>query len=74
MGHALLLFAVTEGEEASKAPFYLAGGLLAVFAVAVAALGIARHDFPSSAGTARGVIALCATLVVAAMATAVLTS
>jgi hypothetical protein len=74
MGHALLLFAATGGEAASETPFYLAGGLLVAFAVAIAALGITRHDFPSSSGAARGVVALCAALVLATMATAVLTS
>jgi hypothetical protein len=72
---AILTFAAAEaGAESSKTPFYVVGGLLAVFAVAVASLGITREDFPSSQGAARGVMALAAVLVVATMASAVLTA
>ena len=71
---ALLLAAVEEGVEPSKTPFYLAGGLLVLFALLVAAFGVVRHDFPSSRGAATGVMALGALLVLATMATAVLTS
>ena len=70
---ALLTFAAeAAGEESSKAPFYIAGSLLALWAVAISALGISRNaDFPS-AGAARGVMGVSAVLVVAAMATAVI--
>ena len=68
------LFAATEGEEPSKTLFYVAGGVLAVFAVVISALGISRiGTFPSSTGQARGVIGLAALFVLAAMAAAVLT-
>jgi len=71
---AVLTFAATEGAEPSKAAFYAAGLALTVFAVLVASLGIVRHDFPASRGAARGVMTLGALLVVATMASAVLTS
>ncbi len=75
MLHALtVVFASTEGEESSKTLFYLAGGVLAVFAVAISALGISRiGTFPASVGQARGVIGLAAVLVLAAMAAAIIT-
>ena len=76
MLHTLtLVFASTEGEESSKALFYLAGGVLAVFAVAISALGISRiGSFPANRGQARGVIGLAALLVLAAMASAIITA
>jgi membrane protein YdbS with pleckstrin-like domain len=74
MVHALLVLASTAGEEeASKAAFYIAGSVLAVFAVLVSAVGIRQTNFAESESTARGVMALCALLVVAAAATAVIT-
>ena len=75
MLHALtLVFAATEGEESSKSLFYLAGGLLAVFAVVISAIGIKGIDsFPKSKGQARGVIGLAAVLVLFAAASAIVT-
>jgi hypothetical protein len=70
----LLLTAAETGEETSKTPFYVAGIALTVFAVIVSAIGIRAHGhWPGSAGTARAVMGLCAVLVAATMATAVLT-
>ena len=44
MLHALtIVFASAEGEESSKTLFYIAGGLLAVFAVVISAIGITPH-------------------------------
>lgn len=74
MLESLLILAAAEGAEPSKTPFYLAGALLTLFAVVVGALGVVRHDFPASRGAAGGVIGLGALLVVATMATAVLSS
>ena len=75
MLHAVITLAAAEGgEESSKALFYICGGLLAAFAVVVSAIGIMRRDtFPSGKGQARGVMALAAVLVLAAMAAAVIT-
>ena len=53
MLHALtIVFAATEGEEPSKTLFYIAGGLLVVFAVAISAIGITPRcrSYPSSFG------------------------
>jgi hypothetical protein len=74
--HALtIVFAATEGEESSKTLFYIAGGLLVVFAVAISAIGISRiGTFPSGRGQTRGVIGLAALLVAAAMAAAIITA
>ena len=76
MLHVLtVVFASTEGEESSKTLFYLAGGILAVFAVVISAIGITRiGTFPSSTGQARGVIGLAALLVLAAMTAAIVTA
>ncbi len=77
MSHLLSIFmaAAEEGEESSKTLFYVTGALLAVFAVVISAIGISRRDtFPAGKGQARGVMALAALLVLAAMASAVITS
>jgi plastocyanin len=61
--------------EKSKVPFYIAGGLLVAWALLVSlGIGMRRPDFPSSVAGQRGVIAITAVLVVAAAATAVITS
>ena len=61
-------------EEASKTPYYICGLALAAFAVIISAIGISRHEtFPSSAGATRAVMGLALVLVVATMASAVLT-
>jgi plastocyanin len=61
--------------EKSKVPFYIAGGLLVVWALTLSlGLGMRKPDFPSSLAGQRGVIAVTAVLVLAAVSTAVLTS
>jgi hypothetical protein len=68
---ALTTFAA---EEASKTPYYIAGGALAAFAVIISAIGISRHEtFPGSKRAMTGVMLLAGVLVVATMASAVLT-
>jgi hypothetical protein len=69
---ALLVLAVEEAEP-SKAAFYVCGGLLVAWAFVLFGMGMARADFPGTAVVARGVIALTTVLVIAAMATAVIT-
>jgi hypothetical protein len=60
---------------ASHVPFYVAGIAAAVWAVLVSLMGIRRSaDWPSSDGAARGIMGISAILVVAAMATAVITA
>jgi hypothetical protein len=60
--------------EPSKVPFYIAGGVLVLWAVAVAGFGLSRPEFPGSAGRARGVMAVSVLLMVVAMAMAIKTS
>ena len=70
-----LVFAAAEGHETSKTLFYLFGGILAVFAVAISVVGITRiGNFPAGKGQTRGVIGLAALLVLVAMASAIVTS
>jgi hypothetical protein len=70
----LISFAAEAAEEGSKTVYYLCGGVLAAFAVIVSAIGIRGHDsFPGSPGAYRGVVGLAIVLVLATMASAVLT-
>lgn len=60
--------AAGEEEHKSEAPFFLIGGALAVFAIAVSVFGFKKPDFPNNAGAARGVMTLGLTLTLATMA------
>ncbi len=61
--------------EKSKVPFYIAGGLLVVWALTLSlVLGMRKPDFPGSLAGQRAVTAITAVLVLAAVSTAVLTS
>jgi hypothetical protein len=73
MVHALLVLAAEEAET-SKTAFYLCGGLLAAWAVVLGFVGLRSPDFPGSGAAARGIMAVTAVLMVAAMATAVITA
>jgi hypothetical protein len=73
MLHVLTL-AATEGATSSKTPFYLCGGLLVLWALALAGMGLSRPDFPGAVAVERGLIAITVLLVAAAMATAVITA
>ena len=55
----------------SKLPYYIAGGLLAAWAVLLAAWGISHAEFPGSPGRARVVMLTSLLLVAATMTTAV---
>jgi hypothetical protein len=75
MPTALITFAAEAGAEPNKTLFYICGGVLVIWAIAVSTLGIRAHDrFPSSAGAARGVMTVSILLVLLAMASAVITS
>jgi hypothetical protein len=50
-----------------ETPFFVAGAVLAAFAVLISIVGIRNPDFPSDQGTARGVMGLSVMLVLAAM-------
>ncbi len=70
-----VLFAAEAGAESDKTLFYVVGVLLVLFALAVSAAGISRHEtFPGSKRAARGLMGLAALLVAFAMASAVITA
>jgi hypothetical protein len=68
------LMAAEEAAEPSKVPFYIAGGLFAVWAMAIFLLGMRSDSFPGGERGARGVMAVSVVLMAAAMATAVITA
>jgi uncharacterized membrane protein YuzA (DUF378 family) len=70
----LTLAAETDEHESSKTAFYLLGGVAAVWAIVLFAVGMRSPSFPDSPGAQRGVIAISVLVVVGAMASAVLTS
>jgi len=71
----LLAFAVeAAGEESDKTAFYVLGGLAAIWAITLFAVGMRSSSFPGSPGAMRGVIAVSVLLVAAAMASSVLTA
>jgi hypothetical protein len=59
--------------EPSKTPFFIAGGILAIWAVALAGLGLTQPEFPFGERGQRGVIALSFVLIVIAIGAAILT-
>jgi len=59
--------------EPSKVPFYIAGGLLAVWAFVLAGIGLTQPEFPYSDRGARGLMALSFVLIVIAIAAGILT-
>jgi hypothetical protein len=69
-----VLALVLASAEPSKVPFYIAGGLLAIWAVTLAAIGMTQPGFPGTQARMRGVIAITAVLTVAAIGLAIHTS
>jgi hypothetical protein len=65
-----LLFAVA---EPSKVPFYIAGAVLVVWAVALAGIGLTAPEFPGSTRGARGVMTISLVLIVITILAGVLT-
>jgi hypothetical protein len=59
--------------ETSKVPFFICGGLLALWAVVLASIGVQRPEFPGNARGQRGVIALTLVFVALAIGTAIAT-
>ena len=70
---ALLQVAAEEAEK-SKVPFFVAGGLFAVWAIVLFLVGMRSQAFPGGQSGERTVIAVSLVLMVAAMATAVITA
>jgi plastocyanin len=61
--------------EKSKVPFFIAGGLLAVWALILSlGLGLRRPKFPGNLGGQRAVIAVSVVLVLAAVSMAIVTA
>ena len=71
---ALTAFVLAAEKEPSKTPFYIAGAVLAAWAVVVAVIGISQPDFPGSAMRSRLVMGLSVVLVLTAVTTAVVTA
>src|SRR5687767_2762808 len=61
-------------EEPSKTPFYVAGGLFAVWAVALCAIGLRNADFPASSSVARLVMGVSLVGILATASLAIATS
>jgi hypothetical protein len=61
-------------DEPSKIPFYIAGGVLVLWALFLAGVGLTRPAFPTDGRGARGVMAVSVVLAAIAMAMAVITS
>jgi hypothetical protein len=71
----LITIAQAEAEESSKTAYYVAGIVLALFAVVISAIGIRSHEtFPPTRAGSRAVIGLAVILVAATMTAAILTS
>jgi hypothetical protein len=70
---SLIASTAGDGETSSSTIFYIVGGALAVWAVLISAIGIARPNWPGQAG-ARVLMLLTALLVAGAASTAVITS
>ena len=51
MLHAFVVLAAAEAEEKSKVPFFIAGGLLACWAIVMFAVGMRSETFPMRRGT-----------------------
>lgn len=60
--------------EPSKVPFFIAGGILAAWAVVLSAMGLSRPDFPAGNAGARLVMLVTFVLVAASMTAAVASS
>jgi hypothetical protein len=58
----------------SKVPFYIAGAVLVVWAVAISAAGLANPSFPGGAGGQRAVILVSLLLAAAAIGMAIATA
>ena len=68
-----MLSALIAAAEPSKVPFYIAGAVLASWAVVLAWIGLTRPSFPFNVRGQRGVIAISLLLAVLAIAMAIVT-
>jgi hypothetical protein len=72
MLHALWVLAA-EKVEPDKTAFYVGGAILASWAVVLSFIGLRNPKLPENSSQARLIMVISATLVLVAMATAVLT-
>ena len=68
-----MLGTVIAAAAPSKVPFYIAGGVLVIWAIALAGLGLSRPSFPFDERGARGVMSVSFVLVVVTLAAAIIT-
>ena len=68
-----MLDTVIAAAEPSKVPFYIAGGVLVIWAIVLAGLGLSRPSFPFDERGARGVMSVSFVLVVVTLAAAIIT-
>jgi hypothetical protein len=66
-----MLHVLLAASEPSKVPFYIGGGVLVLWAVVLASLGLRNPTFPGGAGGQRGVMGISLVLAVVAMGCAV---
>ncbi len=69
-----MIWSLVAAAEPSKVPFYIAGGVLALWAVVLSWLGLTQPDFPFGQRGQRGVMSISLVLVVIAVGTAIGTS
>lgn len=69
-----MLTSLLAAAEPSKVPFYIAGGLFAVWAVALSWVGLTRPAFPFGAVGQRAVMGVSLVLAAVAIAMAIVTS
>jgi hypothetical protein len=69
-----MLTLLLAADEPSKVPFYIAGGVLAIWAVVLAGIGLSRPSFPFNLRGQRGVMFVSFLLAAVAIAMAVKTS
>ena len=72
--HIATLVLAVDDHEPSKTPFYILGGLLAVWAVTLGFIGLRSETFPATSGAQRGVMGISVLLVVLAISAALITS
>jgi plastocyanin len=68
------LLVLAAASEKSKTPFYVAGALLAGWAVLVSVLGLRQAEFPRTRGDSRAVMGVSVALVATVVAMALVTS
>jgi len=69
-----VLTALLAAAEPSKVPFYIAGGILAVWAVVLSAAGLTRPSFPFGATGQRAIMLISFVLAALAIGMAIATS